>query len=229
MIRGVSSFVTGAAAGNDMRLDRLDRQAEAAARRQQPGGPAPAPAGGVAPGGVQGMVFERLRSNGIPDHIAAGFIGNFQQESGFNPRAHNAEEDAHGFAQWRQDRLINLDRFAASRGRDRYDPETQADFVLHEINGPEKAAWARIQSAKTPEEAAALIDRHYERSAGKHTAARQRYASEFYAGIRPAQPQQTAAAQPAPEAEPMPRTVAQTMAGSAKESWAHMRSLFKPA
>lgn len=137
--------------------------------------------GGSLPG-VAGTVFNTLTREGIPEHIAYGFLGNMQQESGFNPTAWNDQEGAFGLVQWRQDRYQRLQDFAQRSGTSINNPETQAQFVLHELRTTERDAYNRIMQAQTPEEAAALIDQHYERSAGVHTGNRQRYASAFAGG-----------------------------------------------
>lgn len=123
------------------------------------------------------LVYHGLLQRGLPPHIAAAFAGNFRQESNFRPTPWNKRENACGLAQWRGNRLTGLRHMA---GTEQPDLDAQLDYVMHELQGPERAAWGRIQRARTPAEAAELIDRYYERSAGTERAHRVRYANEIY-------------------------------------------------
>lgn len=129
-----------------------------------------------------GIMFRELTSGGLPDHIAYGFLGNIQQESAFNPGAYNKKEDAHGAVQWRGERLANLRRFAKDNDLNVGDMATQGKFILWELKNTERAAYDRLMRTKTPEEAAAVIDQFYERSAGTEREERMRYAANWAAG-----------------------------------------------
>lgn len=116
--------------------------------------------------------YDYLQGRGVPRHVAAGIVGNLQQESGsgdmLNPNALNAKEGAYGIAQWRFDRRAGLERFAAGQGKSASDGYVQLDYILHEMDTTETSAGSAVRSAGTVEEAAALFDRLYERSAGAH-------------------------------------------------------------
>jgi hypothetical protein len=142
---------------------------------------APAPAA-AASGGNPGLVFEEFKKHGVPDHIAYGALGNFKQESGFNPTAFNEGEGAFGMGQWRGDRLENLKRFADANGTDPSDPRTQVAFTVHEWQTTERGAWDKIAQSRDPAEAAAAIDQHYERSSGEHREARVKNAVDYAQG-----------------------------------------------
>lgn len=146
----------------------------------------PAP---VTPEAVMQYLIEK---GGLSPGGAAGAAGNIFAESSFNPHAWNAPEEAYGLAQWRDGRLAALHEYAgfggpqlASNPRPDVPWQTQADFMIHELQGADPQA-AKIYAALqrqdiTPAEAAALFDQHFERSSGEH---RQRRinAANRYAG-----------------------------------------------
>lgn len=108
---------------------------------------------------------------GIPTPVIAGALGNFDVEGGWTGAVGDGGK-ARGIAQWHPDRLANYER-AVGKPFSPTDYEGQARFFLWEMQNPEKAGMTVAQrdailNAKTPEQAAMLIDRHYERSSGKH-------------------------------------------------------------
>ncbi|MDO3648256.1 phage tail tip lysozyme [Nocardia mangyaensis] len=120
-------------------------------------------------------MYQRLLDNGFTPAQAAGILGNLQQESTFDTGAWYAAEGSLGLAQWRGDRLdgsgdhgerLGLRRFAAERGGSEYDWRIQIDFISYELQHYEKTAYAHLQNARTPGEAAAVFDQYYERSDG---------------------------------------------------------------
>lgn len=147
------------------------------------------------------IIAKRMQAAGYSRGQIAGALGNFQLESGFNPRINEggkvgAPMGAGGFglAQWtggRQNALIN---FAKSKGVDPGSVHTQADFLIHELSGPEKRAGESLRGAVSPEEAARRFVTDYERAGIPKTEARQKAAREIYeklSGLDQA-PQQTA-------------------------------------
>lgn len=127
-------------------------------------------------------------STELPAPVVAGFLGNFDVEAGYTG-AQGDGGTASGVAQWRKERRA---AFKAMFGKDPHEAtkEEQARFVLHEMKNPEQAGMTVAQrdailAATTPEEAAELIDRYYERSSGKHRSERIE-ASKKYAAIEPA-------------------------------------------
>jgi hypothetical protein len=133
------------------------------------GGGAPAaPAGAPAAPGQVGSVL----STELPAPVVAGFLGNFHIEGGYT----GAEGDggkSGGAAQWNGPRRENFKRIIGVDPT-QATPEQTGKFVLWEMKNPEAAGMTVAQrdailSAKTPAEAAALIDKYYERSSGAHT------------------------------------------------------------
>jgi phage-related protein len=137
----------------------------------------------LGPGGPAQKVFDFFTGRGLSDAIAAGFVGTFQKESGFNTTILNAAgSGAQGLAQWLGGRLTALQSHPNWQSL-----QTQLNFVWEELMGSESAAFAAIKNARTPEEAAYLIDSRYERSdniLSAPTYARQAYDRFHHTGPR---------------------------------------------
>lgn len=105
-------------------------------------------------------------SKGIPSHISAGIVGNISAESGFRSGVQNSI-GAFGLGQWLGDRKKNLNSFAKKDGRKVTDPTLQADFIIHELNTSEGAAYKELLKTHTPQEAALVFGEKYERPSAK--------------------------------------------------------------
>ncbi len=138
---------------------------------------APVPAPPVGAGGI----YQALLSRGYDPVHAAALVGNMRRESNFDPSANNPGEGANGLIQWRQDRLANLQRFAASRGADWRDPNAQLDFIKWEMGGPESAAGAKFAAASSLPEANAALH-SYIRYGDNTEPTRLSYASQVLGG-----------------------------------------------
>lgn len=130
--------------------------------------------GATTPQARQAVTF--FRSNGMSDIATAALVGVLIHESGsesLNPNARNpgdgsAGDDSIGIGQWNGARAAALKAFAASRGKQWNDLETQLAFVLHEMKtgGPqEREAYRRLQAARTVEDAVEAMS-YYERPRG---------------------------------------------------------------
>ena len=113
-------------------------------------------------------IFNFYRSQGFTPEQAAGFVGNYDQESTLNPKAVNSI-GATGVAQWLGSRKSELFKYAKDNDADAMDLETQLKFSMTELQGSESGAMREIKKAKTAEEAALAIRRYYERP-GEHEA-----------------------------------------------------------
>lgn len=125
------------------------------------------------------------RRIGLTPEQTAGIIGNFQRESGLHSRINEggavgapAGVGGFGLAQWTGSRQQELIRFAGQR--DPGDPLVQIDFMAHELQGPERRAFESLRAARTPEEAAAVFERDYERAGVKKVGERQAHARNAY-------------------------------------------------
>ena len=101
-----------------------------------------------------------------PEH-AAGIVGNLQAESGASMRTDATGDGgkAYGIAQWHPDRQKTFnDVFGKSIKQANF--KEQLAFVDWELNNTEKNAKMALLAAKNEKEAAAIIDKMYERSSG---------------------------------------------------------------
>lgn len=138
-------------------------------------GSAPTYSSGFTFGAPQQQVARALSSAGLPDNVVAGFLGNFHAEGGYDG-AKGDGGSAAGIAQWRGERQANF-RKVIGKDVTAATPEEQARFVKWELDNPGRAGMSvaqrdRILAAKSPEEAAELIDEIYERSSGEHRSRR---------------------------------------------------------
>lgn len=129
------------------------------------------------------QVYDGFVQRGFTPVQAAVLTGNFQQESGFNPNAWNAKERAGGGLQWRLDRLTGLVNYAKATSRDANDLNTQQDFVVHEMKGPEAKSAAAFLKAGDLQTANAALKK-YVRYGDNSEGTRLQYASA-YAGDPP--------------------------------------------
>lgn len=103
-----------------------------------------------------------LIQKGLPEHVAAGIVGNLKQESDLNPNATQRGGNGRGIAQWdARDRFQDLKRFAAQTGRPHNDLYTQLDYLLQEADS--RGDLNKIKAAANPSEAAYLFAKHFER------------------------------------------------------------------
>jgi hypothetical protein len=112
--------------------------------------------------------YKYFQQKGVAPHIAAGIVGNFTQESNVNPNITNSL-GAFGAGQWLGPRKKALFNFAKNTGRKPNSLDTQLDFTLYELQTTEANANKALSKAKTPEEAAYIFRKKYERS-GEHEA-----------------------------------------------------------
>jgi len=129
-----------------------------------------------------------LSAAGMSSAVVAGFLGNFQHESAIGANKTSGDGGtAHGLAQWRFDRVDNFKKVIGKHPKNASIDE-QARFVAWEMENPQAAGMTTAQrdqilAAKTPEAAAALIDKYYERSNGKSRDARAKSARDFHGGV----------------------------------------------
>lgn len=99
----------------------------------------------------------------LTDAQAAGVMGNMYAESGFNPAAieqTSREQKGHGLVQWTFGRWSGpngLEQFAASKGTDWTNVNTQLQFLQKEFESTEKAIFSDSEFMSTSEPAVAAI------------------------------------------------------------------------
>lgn len=126
-----------------------------------------------------------FESKGWTKEQAAGIVGNLAVESGFKTDAVGDNGNAYGIAQWnKKGSPERIDNFQKVMGKSLYGSnfQEQLEFVNWELNNSEKAAGNRLRQATTADEAAAIVDKYYERSSGVHLDRRQANAAAVLAG-----------------------------------------------
>lgn len=108
------------------------------------------------------QAMQHYIARGVPPMLAAGIIGNLVQESSLNTGARNPGDgsdgsDSIGLGQWNGPRAKQLKAFASARGASPEDFATQLDFVLHELETTEGAAYRRLKAARNVDEATAAM------------------------------------------------------------------------
>lgn len=160
--------------------------------------------GGSTSTGSAAAAIQFFQSRGWTPAQAAGFAANLQVESNFNPAAVGDGGRAYGIAQWHPDRQAAFQRWSGREIRGSTF-EQQLEFMQFELTqGNERRAGTIIRQASTPEQAAALIDQHYERSNG-HARQRRMQLAASYASNMPV----TAGQQPVAAPSSSPAALAQ--------------------
>lgn len=104
-----------------------------------------------------------LVQRGIPEHVARAFTAEAKSEAGLDPGINEAapvvpgSRGGFGLMQWTGPRRRNLEAYAAQRGVSAADPDMQMDFLVMELQGPERRAWEAIQRAPDTVSAARAI------------------------------------------------------------------------
>lgn len=140
--------------------------------------------------------YQYYLKRGYSPQAAAGIAGNLQVESGFADDVITGARmgdkgTAFGLAQHRGPRLANLKKYAQDQGVDYRTLDPQLGFIDHEmrygLDGGAGIAFQKLQTAKTPQEAAQYFMQHFERPnpdpAINHLAKRQGYADALYRGV----------------------------------------------
>ena len=170
-------------ANAEQRLATARRGLQAAAMEQRPTVISTSvPASGGASGGsatAQTIAVTLMSRLNLTLEQVSGVIGNLMRESGLNPRINEGGAvglprgvGGYGLAQWTGPRQTNLVRFAGSGAR-AGELGTQLEFMIRELLGPEGRALASLRQARTPEQAAYVFDRDFERSGIKAMGERQ--------------------------------------------------------
>lgn len=140
---------------------------------------------------AQSDVAATLTKAGFSAPVVSGFLGNFHIEGGYGG-AQGDGGSANGIAQWRGDRVANFEK-VIGKPPSEATPAEQAEFVAWEMQHPEEAGMTpaqrdAIMNAKSPAQAAALIDQFYERSSGQHRSLRMAAANQYAEGTAPVTP-----------------------------------------
>lgn len=136
-------------------------------------------------------IQQKLMSMGFTASAAAGVVGNLVQESGLRTDAIGDNGTSGGLAQWHNERWEALKRFAAARGKDWTDLDTQIEFLAKEMHTSYADTYAKMQSAELPEIAGQIMTDEYEKpdSASANYAQRQANARAAYEAMKSANKQ----------------------------------------
>ena len=107
-------------------------------------------------------IQKKLISMGFTASAAAGVVGNLVQESGLRTDAIGDNGTSGGLAQWHNERLDALKRFAAARGKEWTDLDTQIEFLAEEMRTSYADTYTKMQSAELPEIAGQIMTDEYE-------------------------------------------------------------------
>lgn len=131
-------------------------------------------------------IQQKLMSMGFSASAAAGVVGNLVQESGLRTDAIGDNGTSGGLAQWHNERLDALKRFAAARGKEWTDLDTQIEFLVEEMRTSYADTYAKMQSAELPEIAGQIMTDEYEKpdSASANYAQRQANARAAYEAMQ---------------------------------------------
>ena len=131
-------------------------------------------------------IQQKLMSMGFTASAAAGVVGNLIQESGLRTDAIGDNGTSGGLAQWHNERWEALKRFAAARGKDWTDLDTQIEFLAEEMRTSYADTYAKMQSAELPEIAGQIMTDEYEKpdSASANYAQRQANARATYEAMQ---------------------------------------------
>lgn len=130
---------------------------------------------------MQGMV-----DRGLPEHIAHGFVLNMLDESNLDPGINEknpvvpGSRGGFGTYQLTGPRRRDYEAWAQKNGFPLDSMDAQLDWLMYELQTSEKAAWTKIQQAKTVGEAAELIVRHFLRPAKEHRESRAKKYRKHY-------------------------------------------------
>ena len=116
--------------------------------------PPPITSGEIAPKNVTvspQYIFNRLKQKGYSDTAAAAVAGNVQHEIGAGGGTGTVEKNVRvpgvGLSQWSPIRFNALKEYSKIKGMDPYNPDTQIDFIDHELNTTEKASGKKLFAA----------------------------------------------------------------------------------
>lgn len=139
-------------------------------------------------------IQQKLMSMGFTASAAAGVVGNLVQESGLRTDAIGDNGTSGGLAQWHNERLDALKRFAAARGKKWTDLDTQIEFLAEEMRTSYADTYAKMQSAELPEIARQIMTDEYEipDPASANYAQRQANARAAYEAMQSANKQTSA-------------------------------------
>lgn len=134
---------------------------------------------------MQDQIIAGLLQRGVSLPVAQGIAANMRAESNLNPGINEANpvvpgsRGGYGLNQWTGPRRVAYERFAAERGVPLNDLQTQLDFTMYELQGPERQAYDALQGVNDPVQAARIYSEKFLRPGVPHMDKRLAYAAEI--------------------------------------------------
>jgi len=129
----------------------------------------------VPPTAAGKQIMDFFINKGLTPEQAAGIAGNLYKESGFNPKAVGDNGTSYGIAQWHLNRFENLKRYP------NWDTiDGQLNYLWYELNTTEKKSLYSLKQATTPQEAAAIFARDFERGLSSNFRPKESAAQNIY-------------------------------------------------
>lgn len=132
-----------------------------------------------------------LIERGLPEHVADGFLVNFQDESGLNPGINEANpivpgsRGGFGLYQLTGPRRVAYEQFASQKGVDPSNVDAQLDFLMQEGQGSERGAFEKILAAPDTATAAQTIVNDFLRPSPEHAQSRASRYAGLGGGVQP--------------------------------------------
>jgi len=132
-------------------------------------------------------IIDKLVKGGLTKTAAIGVVANLKAESNLDPGIKQiGGGPGRGLAQWEKGGRydtdpINLNKFAAKKGTNWSDLDTQIDFILHEMDKHPEYRKVKEQLNKTDsvEKATLIFLKKYEKAGTPHTDKRLKFAKEL--------------------------------------------------
>ena len=132
-------------------------------------------------------IIDKLINGGLTKTAAIGVVANLKAESNLDPGIKQiGGGPGRGLAQWEKGGRydtdpINLNKFAAKKGTNWADLDTQIDFILYEMDKhPEyKKVKEQLNKTDSVEKATLIFLKKYEKAGTPHTDKRLKYAKEL--------------------------------------------------
>jgi hypothetical protein len=131
---------------------------------------------------LTGTTFSGFNNKPFNAIQAAGALGNFFQESGFNPAAIEGNGEGHGLAQWSYGRKTALFNLANAEGQKWSDLTLQFKMIRKELNASygKSLISANFVDVKTPKDASYIFQKVYESAGTPNQANRDNAAESYY-------------------------------------------------
>lgn len=126
--------------------------------------------------GTEKAVYDFFLSKGYTPAGASGVAANIKTESSYSTKAVGDGGKARSLAQWHPDRYQDL----TNKGFNLMDFNDSLAAIDYELKNNYPKTYAKIKNATSPEQAAQIMDKEYERSAGTTTGKRMRDAIQIF-------------------------------------------------